>query len=249
MSINASTLRPGLLVAVKTSIIGNVSYAKRDLERDHLVGAARVAKWETKRTVSDAEEHDEAVRVRSNATYAIRKLCAATAFGFLCPEDKADELAQAIEEARGMADAFNATARITRVRVYAIAGRVAPDDVEAVRAIRAELAATIGDMEKGVASLTPETIREAARRAAQLSEMLTDTSKKKVQASVEAARATASAIAKAVKAGEQAATAVDKAVAKKLAACRTAFLDLDNDDVEISNPKVAPRALDLETGV
>jgi hypothetical protein len=242
-----STLRPGLLVAIKTSIVGNVSYATRDIERDHVEGEARIAKWETERKIADAAEHEKAVKVRSSATHTIKRLCATTAFGCLCPEERADDLMEAVAEARVLVDAFNAEARITRIRIYVIAGRVAPDDVEAVRAIRAELAAVMADMQRGVQALSPGEIREAATRAKQLAEMLTDASKKRVEVAVEAARATATAINKAVKAGEQAALQVDEVVVKKLAAARTSFLDIDNVDAqEIAQPQPKSRSLDLE---
>ncbi len=38
-----------------------------------------------------------------------------------------------------LADEFNATARLTRLYVNVIAGRIAPDDVEAVKAINSEV--------------------------------------------------------------------------------------------------------------
>ncbi len=243
---NISTLRPGLLVAIKTSIVGNVSYTTRDIERDHAEGAARIAKWETERKVADAEEHEAAIKARGTAIHTVRRLCAVTAFGCLCPEDRAADLSKAIDEARATVDAFNASATITRIRIYVIAGRIAPDDVEAVRAIRAELAAVMGEMERGVASLTPQAIRDSARRANELAEMLTESSRKQVDEAVTAARATATAIIKAVKAGEQAAIAVDEIVLKKIAATRTSFIDLDNVDAVIAQPVVAARSVDLE---
>src|SRR6266576_4051454 len=121
-----STLRPGLLVSLKTSIRGNVSYVKRDLEADHFVDeTTRKAKWETERTVADAQEHEQARKVCAEARWAIARVCASTAFGCLCPESRADELSDSIKSARAHIDAFNATARITKLELYVITGRVA----------------------------------------------------------------------------------------------------------------------------
>lgn len=242
-SKDIATLRPGLLVAIKTSLVGNVSYATTVIEADHKVGKERIAKWETERKVANAAEHEKAIKVRGQATHTIKRLCAVTAFGLLCPEDRAEDLTKAIAAARDIIEGFNAKARITRIRLYVIAGRVAPDDVEAVRSIRAELAATIGEMEAGVRALSPESVRDAARRAAQLAEMLNDQAKAKVGKAIEAARATATAINKAVKAGEQAALKVDEIVAKRIAKTREVFVDADN--TEIAQPAVAARTLDL----
>ena len=243
---NTTTLRPGLLVAIKTSLVGNVSYATRDIEREHDEAGARIAKWETTKVVADSAEHEAAIKARGAATWTIKRLCASTAFGLLCPESRADELTAAIAAARAEVDAFNANARITRIRIYVIAGRVAADDAEAARAIRAELAAIMADMKGGVEAMKPEAIREAARRATELGEMLADKAKTKVDEVVEAARATARAITKAAKAGEQAALAVDAAVVKQIAKARTAFLDLDNTDEPVAAPAVPVRSIDLE---
>ena len=64
--MQANTLRPGLLIGLKTSILGNVVYTKVDTEPDHPVeGGGRLARWETSRSVADTVEHDAAVKIRS----------------------------------------------------------------------------------------------------------------------------------------------------------------------------------------
>jgi hypothetical protein len=247
-----STLRPGLIVALRTSMSGNVNYRKQDIERDHLIGdATRFAKWETERTISDADEYERAVKVRSEATYTVAKVCASTAFGYLCPEENASKLGDAIAAARALIDGFNSTAKITRVTLNVITGRVAPDDVEAVRAIREELAGLMSDMEAGVTALSPSKIRDAAARAKQLSSMLTEQSKQDVESAVEAARSAATKINKAVKAGEQAALVMDQEVLKTLQGARTSFLDLDTTAETVHAPVAPARALELtpEAGV
>lgn len=244
--MDTSTLRPGLLVSIKTSMSGNVSYRKQDIVSDHLIGdTTRFAKWETERTISDAEEHALATKVRSEATYAVGRICATTAFGYLCPEEKAQELADGIAAARTLIDTFNASAKITRVSLYVITGRVAPDDVEAVRAIRGELSGLLSDMQYGVSALDASKVREAAARAKQLSTMLTDASKARVEGAIEVARKAATVIAKAVKAGEQAAVAIDAEAIKALQSARTSFLDLDTPAEVVAAPVAPSRALDF----
>src|SRR5580704_12554363 len=94
-----STLRPGLLVSLKTSLSGNVRYDKRDIEREHTTetGEAR-AKWETERVISDPDEYERAQKVRGKAGSVIRGICAISAFGLLCPETDADKLERAMSE-------------------------------------------------------------------------------------------------------------------------------------------------------
>ena len=145
-----TTLRPGYLVSLKTSCAGNVSYRTRTIEEEQRTddGGAR-AVWETERRVQDQAEQEEAIKVRSKARSLITSVCADSSFGLLCPEHKAQDLASAVEDARELAEDFNKTASVTNVSVYVIAGRVAADDVEAVRAINSEMRELMSAMEVG----------------------------------------------------------------------------------------------------
>lgn len=241
--LQSTTLRPGLLVSLKTTLTGNINYAKRTIEAEHVTatGAAR-AKWETERTISDPAEHENAEKARAKAGSLIRSVCARSAFGLLCAEQDADKLEDAIREARQIADDFNKTARLSHVAVYIICGRVAPDDVEAVRAINSEIRDLMSDMADGVRALDVEKIRDAANRAKNVGAMLPTETMARVQAAIDVARKAARQI---VKAGEQAAIEVDEQVIRQITQARTAFLDLD-DAREVETPTETGRALDLE---
>ena len=135
MALTARTLRPGFLVVLKTSIRGNVSYRKQVIEPEHLTEAgAEQATWETERTVAIPAEHDAAKQARSKAASFIRGACAQSAFGLLCPQADTEKLEKAIADARAVVQQFNETAKITRIDIYVLVGRVMPDDMEAVRA-------------------------------------------------------------------------------------------------------------------
>jgi hypothetical protein len=237
-----STLRPGLLVALSTTIRGNVAYRTVDIETDHLTDEGqRRARWETERTIEDPAEHEAAVKVRSKCRSTITAVCAGSDFGLLCPESKRDALAAAVEEARRTADAFNATAKRTRVSVYVITGRIAADDVEAVRAINSEIASLVATMESGIRSLDVKAVRDAANRARDVASMLAPEAAAKVANAIEEARAAARRI---VKAGEQAAVEVSTLVLSNLQIARTAFLDLDPAR-EVAPATLDGRAVDL----
>src|SRR5690348_7110755 len=50
-TMKLTTLRPGLLVSLKTSIVGNTEYRRVQLEADHVTEeGTRRARWETERT-------------------------------------------------------------------------------------------------------------------------------------------------------------------------------------------------------
>jgi hypothetical protein len=237
-----STIRPGLLVSLKTSLQGNVSYQTRDIEADHIdADGSRRGAWETQRTIKDAAEHERAVKVRSKARSLITGICAPSTFGLLCPESERDKLDMAISEARELAQAFNSGANLSQITVNVIVGRVASDDIEAVRAINSEIRDLLDAMESGLKRLDVDAVRKAANSARALGAMLSPEAERRTQAAIEAARTAARRI---VKAGESAANAVDEATLRTIRTARTAFLDMD-DATDMQAPSVSGRAIDL----
>lgn len=247
MTIQASTLRPGLLVALKTSVKGNVQYKKVTIEADHETDVGeRLAKWETERRIVDPREHEEATTLRSKARTIISGVCANSAFGLLCPEDKEEELARAVEKARLLADDFNARARLTRIDLYVITGRIAPDDAEAIRAINSEMRDLMDTMQRGLQNLDVQTVRDAANKARNVGQMLSPKAQERVALAIEAAR---SAARKITKAGETGVAEIDAQTIAFIQQQRTAFLDLDGG-AEIEAPVAAEgRAVDLAPGL
>lgn len=246
MALQHSTLRPGLLVSLKTSIHGNVSYAKRTIEEDHLTATgAKLAVWETERKIADPEEHEKATKARRKATQIIRSVCTESAFGLLCPEDKAETLEVAIKDARRVADEFNGGAGLSRIDLYVITGRVAQDDVEAVRAINSEVRDLMESMQEGIKNLDVKEVRAAANKARSLGQMLSADASEKIKAAIEVARQSARKIAKA--ADEGVTQEIDNETVKKIEQQRVAFLDLSGDDGEETAvaPAAAARAIEF----
>jgi hypothetical protein len=228
-NLKVSTLRPGLLVSLATSVTGNVSYAKETIEAETEVegspGKMR-AKWETTRYTADAAEHEAAIKVRGKARSLITSVCAKSKFGLLCPENMIPEFDKAVGEAERLVEAFNAQATITTVGLYVVAGNVSPDDARAVKAIKAEISALMEVMANGVKNLDPQAIREAALKAKSVAQMLSPRAEAEVAAAVQAARKAATAIKAA---GETAAQEVDLLAVRAITEARMAFLDLDGE--------------------
>lgn len=244
-----TTIRPGLLVAITGSIKGNVKYHKEDIEAERIVedGTAR-AEWNTKRTIKDPKEFKAAQEVMSKASYTIKSVCSriGTMPVYVCPNIAAPDLEKAVAEAKAMCVAFNATSKVTKIRLGVVTGKVAQDDVQAVRAIRREVAELLADMKDGIENLDVATVREAASRAKQLGQMLAPEAEARVRIAIEQARALATRINKA---GEQGANEIDARTIATLTEARTAFLDIDDDNGEASIGKVFTpgRAVDLRT--
>jgi hypothetical protein len=244
MTITTSTLRPGLLVALKTTVVGNVRYSKTVIQGDtEDADGGLVARWETERHIADRKEHEEAGRVRSRARKQIARICSLTAFGLVCPEYRAPDLNEAVDNARAEVDAFNANAKLTRIDFAILTGRVAADDVEAIRAINSEVRDLLASLEQGVRNLNPEAIREAASRVRSVSQLLSNDAREQVSSAIEAARATAKQLAKAT---ETAAVEVDQQALQAIAQARTAFLDIDGDAADVQAPQADARAVEFE---
>jgi hypothetical protein len=238
---NIETLRPGFLISLKSSTSGNVAYDKRDLGNKTTADGMAITEWETTRTIADPEEFQRASEARSKARNMISSVCINSAFGLLCPEKAKEELEQAIRSAHAIVDEFNRSASITRVSVYAMVGKIASDDVEAVKAINSEVSDLLGRMEEGLRNLDVDTIRKAATKAKQIGQMLSPDAAARIQLAVEAARDSATKI---VKAGELAAVEIDLRAIRTVTENRTAFLDLDEAQ-DVAAPKHEARALDL----
>jgi hypothetical protein len=241
MTLATSTLRPGFLVSLKTSCRGNVRYDKIDLDEQR-DSTQEITKWETTRTIADRAEYEAAKKAQSKASSIIRSVCTVSAFGLLCPEGNADLLDAAIKRAHSVVDAFNETASLTRVHVYVIAGRIASDDVEAVRAINSEVRDLLDTIARGISKLDVEAIRNAADKAKSVGKMLSPSAQAAVQFAIDTARNTAKQI---VKAGEAAAVEIDTLAIRAITDARTSFLDL-RDEVEIAVPATQARAIDLQ---
>jgi hypothetical protein len=241
--MDKTTLRPGILVVMRTSIINNVTYEKTMIQSEHITDeGTEEASWETKRVVKDPAEFDLAKRARADAAAPLRRVCVQTSFGMLCPKDLAQDLDAAIKESRAAVDAFNMVANLTRLKVFILCGVVADNDVEAVRAISAEIQDLIAEMKDGIENADPTKIRVAATRAKALGRMMSGEAAEKVQNVIATAREAATRI---VRAGEQAAQEVDRQSLHVLELARTAFLDLEGDGV-VGEVKGEARAIDLE---
>ena len=246
--MKSSILKPGYLVSLKTSIRGGIAYQRVTLEGDHINEStgAREARWETQRSIQNPDEYAAAGVARSAARSLVASACCNSAFGLLCPMVNEGALSDKIQEARNIAERHNDGASCTRVDVYVLVGRIAQDDVEAAKAIGAEIRDLLDDMRAGIAAADPERIREAANKARSLGGMLSGEASFAVSEAIKQARSAARAIVSRVeKAGELAADVVADCGISKINAARFAFLDIgEAGEVEAEAP--AARGLDLD---
>lgn len=243
--MRVSTIRPGLLVHLSARVSGNANYVRTELEAEQITAdGAKRARWETERTIMDPAEHEAAGKVSSKARGLIAATCAASGrFGLLCPLTNESALSAAIVQAQQLTAEFNASAKVTRVDVYVMVGRIAEDDLQATRAINREVSDLLQAMEQGVRNLDVEAIRDAAKQAKSLASIIQPDASERLVKAIDTARNAARLI---VKAGEAAALEVDEAAIRAISESRTAFIDLD-EAAPVQAPTVTGRALDLDT--
>lgn len=223
-------MRPGILVALKTSMNGGVQYTRRDLEE---AKDGTLARWETERLMDDPAEHKLAQVTMSAASNAISRLCVRTGFGLLCPTDREDELDKAIAAARLTVDEWNLTASHTWISVNAVKGRIADNDEEAVRALLAEATELVRRMDDGLGRADVRMIREAANKARALVDIMGDDAGDKVTEAVKAARKAAREIVRRVGVeGETAQQVVTKVNRDAFDKARFTFLDTAESELE-----------------
>ena len=241
--MRTTTLKPGLLVSLKTTIAGNRSSHKSVLN-PKIIGAdgAERESIKTDTTTLDPAEQETAEQTRRRCRSLIEAVCSSSSFGLLCPENRIPALEQAITNAQILANEFNAEAALTRISIYNVCGRVAADDVEAIRAINSELRDLLTEMETGLRELDVDVVRKAASKARALGQMLAPDAEQRMKEAIAIARRAARQI---VKAGDQAATVLGQQAIRAMQSARTAFLDFPTKDTTIVEPTVPGRALDL----
>lgn len=190
-------IRPGFLIVLKTSLIGNISYHKQVLEREHIdADGSEKARWETQRVIGDREEHNAGRKAQADARVKITAICTNTAFGLLCPAEKEQELRQAIREAKEVEAAFNRSARLSRINVYTIVGKIEAERFDVVSAMAAEAKDLLGAIQAGIRNRNAGEIRTAANELRRLSDMFSENGRQKLQEALNAGRGAARKIVK-----------------------------------------------------
>jgi len=241
--LQSSVLRPGLLVALATRVRGGIRYENVEVEQEHAVNeTATRAKWETTRYILDRPEYERAQKARSKARGLVVSVCCQSSFGLLCPLGKEAELTEALAAAQKIANDHNESAKFTRLEVYVITGKVSDNDLEATRAISAEVRDLLDAMSEGIKAADPVAIRDAANRARAVSGMLSEDVQQRVGKAIEEVRGVARELAKAAKAGETAASVTQDLKLERLAAARFAVLDMGSCAAQAPSEGVAAPA-------
>lgn len=228
------TLRPGIMLGLKTSVRGGVSYKRVDLDAEE--GAE---KWETTKRVQDAAVHKAASKLRARCRQRIEQVCAKTSFALMCSNDNEAKLDVVLDDIRDKVREWNSTNPVTRVNIWCVKARIAESDEQAAKSIASDLTDLLDEMNRSITDLDPDAIRTAAKQARAMLSILSEQKQALANQAIEAARDAASAIAKRViKKGEDAAAVLQSLDTQAISAARVAFLDIE--EAEAAATDVAP---------
>lgn len=231
-NVKLNILKPGLLVALKTSVRGGVAYIRKDLDAEQEEGV-KLQRWETEKRIENAEEFEAATAARGKARSVVSAVCSSSTFGLLCPTENEKDLDGAIAEARRIAAEHNAQATCTQVEVFVIVGRIAQTDEEAAKAIGSEVKDLLEQMKAATLNGDVAGIREAANKARELGAILSEDVGKQVSSAIEEARKNARELVQRVqKKGENVADVIKELYVQRIDTARSAFLDLDEGEVK-----------------
>ena len=237
------SLVPGLLFVLATKVTGGVHYQKRDLdpgeEADPVIdgdtGAPLSAsggektvttKWETTKTIDDAEEFDRATKIRSECRTLIMSALVQTPFGFsICPMDQEPALDERIAQAKAKAAIFNSGAVHTRIDIFPNRGVMAQTKAEAVEAVQVQCATLLKDLNAAISAGEVSTIRELSGKLTQMGKLQEKQSSARgaLDRAVAAARKIARDVKRAAVAGERVADVLEKAKTSPIASARFVF--------------------------
>jgi hypothetical protein len=234
------TIKPGLLVSVRTYLDGGVTYTRVNCGTKVEDGKS-VTKWRTTRTIDNPKEHTRAVKARSRASNLVRSCCLRTPFGLVCLQAKEEKLQAAITQARTVCKEWNARAKHYQIDIRTFQGRIASDDRQAISAMAAELRSLARDMKRGVRNGDVKAIREAASTAKRMGAMLDSTELQgDIDSAVKSARKAARQLVKRVdKQGEEVEKVVASLVTAPIEQMRIAFIDVD-DELNAEHEEIVP---------
>lgn len=229
-------LKPSILVALKGAVNGGITYNRVEMGREVAGDGSERIEWKTTKHVADPKELATADAYRNKAKTAIKRVCARTPWGLICPNAKEAELMEAIEQAHQLAAEFNSNhANHTEVTISVFLGRVAENDAEAAKAVRLELTTLLEQAERAASSGHVQQMRDLAKQGAQLEKLLEDGTDAKgaLGQAIKGLRKVARDVVRLVeKKGEDMATVLTEDALKPVSEARFAFAAAVADTLE-----------------
>jgi hypothetical protein len=134
MELQISNIKPGILVTEHISLTGGIHYCREFID-SRREDQTLVREWHTIAHTDNVDERKEAQKIASRVYASLRRVCAQTPVGLICPASSGQELAETLTEMRGLIDVFNSTAKTCRILAYHACFEVASTNHTALQAV------------------------------------------------------------------------------------------------------------------
>jgi hypothetical protein len=202
-------LRPGLLVVVDISRRGGCSYRHENESVAKTESGAQVKSYNGIVTLDDPAEYSVGTTLCSSVKYRFSKLGAHIPVGIIVPLSRFEDVATLDRACQAEVKAFNDVARFTRIDYTTLTFKITGENVRALERMLDELSQGLGDLEKALASLEPQEMRDVLQRMSGYVEMLPDEAAAVLQTTLSEAKKTANTLSR----GEKYVTRLEKKLA------------------------------------
>jgi uncharacterized protein YoxC len=135
-------MKPGILIGEECKLYGGIRYTRKEL--DLITEALSLTRtYETEVIIENVEERKEGDKVRSWARQHLRKICAQTLVGLVCPQENDHKLETTIKEIQEAVDSFNHNSRTCNIRARYVQFRIEEDNKEMISVLTEQVASII----------------------------------------------------------------------------------------------------------
>lgn len=196
-------INPGMALLIPSSRVVGGKKQKRQIVDAKTIGERYEEHAETFLVIADKAEHKRATAIVQEATHAIRSRSALTPIGYLSDASVIAEVSAEYARIKGLADAFNASAKHCHVSIswipMPIAMAITPD---AAKAIADHVREELTDLRKVIGAGDQKQIRAILLRAKNLPALAVGTQSDAIRFAIEDAKTAQRAINERVANGE-----------------------------------------------
>jgi len=149
-----------VLVVHKVKLHGGISYKHEDREENVDENQRETTTYQGVKTVNNVVERNEGMKLRNQLVNSMRKLCAKTPIGLVCPKHKLCDIDEEdAKQAQIIAD-FNDRAKHSWIDYCTVTFNITSKDERALRAISESIVDSLKLLELALSETDPAKIRE-----------------------------------------------------------------------------------------
>lgn len=162
-SFKIEKIKPGILVGEYCSLKGGITYIRKYNDTS-LEGERLTRKYDAEVVIQNVKERKEGERLRANARYRLRTLCADTPVGLICALENSEKLKLLIKDIREKINSFNSEATTCRILARYAFYHVKDDNAGAIAAISNQLVDIANSVQEAIKDSEMKVIYNAPKR-------------------------------------------------------------------------------------